>query len=132
MRARVLQHSGQSEVDEGFEGSLLLSGMQRPLLVELDLAVLAPGEYASEVLKAVRGDERVAFEVEKDVARRRLWQPCEAAAGSSSESNLRLPVTVTRSASAPSSTSRRADSSLWTQKRSTSPSTRRKKARTMR
>ena len=58
--------------------------------------------------------------------------PWAVAAGSSSESNFRLPVTVTCAGSAPSSTRRRADSSLWTQKRSTSASTRRKNGRTIR
>ena len=47
----------------------------------------------------------------------------------SSESNFRLPVTVTRAGSAPRSISRRADSSLCMQKRSTSASTRRKNGR---
>ena len=55
--------------------------------------------------------------------------PCAAGAGISSESNFRLPVTVTRAGSAPRSTSRRADSSLCMQKRSTSASTRRKNGR---
>ena len=50
-------------------------------------------------------------------------------AGSSSESNFRLPVTVTRDGSAPRSISRRADSSLCMQKRSTLASTRRKNGR---
>ena len=58
--------------------------------------------------------------------------PCAARAGSSSESNFRLPVTVMCAGSAPRSTKRRADSSLCTQKRSTSASTRRKNGRTMR
>jgi hypothetical protein len=57
---------------------------------------------------------------------------CAAAGGSCSESNFRLPVTVTRDASPPNDTSRRADSSLCMQKRSTSSSTRRKNGRTIR
>ena len=52
-----------------------------------------------------------------------------AASASRSESNFRLPVTVTRAGSAPRSISRRADSSLCMQKRSTSASTRRKNGR---
>jgi len=55
--------------------------------------------------------------------------PCDAGAGSCSESNLRLPVTVTRDGSAPRSISRRADSSLCMQKRSMSASTRLKNGR---
>ena len=54
---------------------------------------------------------------------------CETRSASRSESNFRLPVTVTRDGSAPRSISRRADSSLCMQKRSTSASTRRKNGR---
>ena len=66
-------------------------------------------------------------EMRKNRSTRSRGRPCPVAAGSSSESNLRLPVTVTRAGSAPRSTSRRADSSLCMQNRSTSASTRRKK-----
>ena len=57
--------------------------------------------------------------------------PCRRAGApaASSESNFRLPVTVTRAGSAPRSMRRRADSSLCMQKRSTSASTRRKNGR---
>ena len=55
--------------------------------------------------------------------------PWEKAVGISSESNFRLPVTITCAGSAPRSIRRRADSSLCMQKRSTSASTRRKKGR---
>ena len=68
-------------------------------------------------------------EMRKKRSTRSRGRPCPAAAGSSRESNLRLPVTVTRAGSAPRSTSRRADSSLCMQNRSTSSSTRRKNGR---
>jgi len=55
-----------------------------------------------------------------------------ATAGNSSESNLRLPVTLTRAGSAPISMMRRADSSLCMQNRSTSASTRLKNPRAIR
>ena len=74
----------------------------------------------------------VAARCGSSAARGSRPRPCAAGAGSSSESNFRLPVTTTRSGSAPSSTIRRADSSLCMQKRSTSASTRRKNGRTRR
>ena len=55
--------------------------LQCPLLDEFDLPALIPGAHAGEVLQAIRGDERVALEVEKDVACRRFRQPCQATAG---------------------------------------------------
>ena len=55
--------------------------------------------------------------------------PCDVGAGSSSESNLRLPVIVTRDGSAPSARRRPAVSSPCTQKRSISASTRLKNGR---
>jgi hypothetical protein len=57
---------------------------------------------------------------------------CGVDAGISSESNFRLPVTVTRDGSAPRSISRRADSSLCMQKPSTCARTRLKNGRARR
>ena len=57
---------------------------------------------------------------------------CGAAEGISSESNFRLPVTVTREASAPRSIILRADSSLCMQKQSTFARTRLKNGRASR
>ena len=75
------------------------------------------------------GRDRRNPEVPQHAARRR--GPA-AAAGDSSESNFRLPVTITRAGSAPMSMMRRADSSLCMQNRSTSASTRRKNPRASR
>ena len=81
-------------------------------------AVSSPGSVLPATITVRFGETR------KKRSTRSRGRPWPGVPGNSSESNFRLPVTVMCPAAAPRSTSRRADSSLWTQDRSMSPSTR--------
>jgi hypothetical protein len=63
------------------ERGLLVGGVQRPVLVELERAALVAHAPAGEVLQAAVGDEGVAFEVEEDIAGCGCGQARQAARG---------------------------------------------------
>src|SRR5438105_10928119 len=77
----MLEQARVDEVDEVLEHPLLLAAIVRPEGGEARLAAADLG-HAEEVLEAAVGlPERVALDVEEEVARRRLWEQAEAALG---------------------------------------------------
>ena len=67
------------EIDEALARGFLGRRIERPILLEPEHALRVPPRVTGQVLEALVADERIALEVEVDVARRGLGQALEAA-----------------------------------------------------
>ena len=71
-------HPLERQVDEPLERCPLLCAVERPSVLIAETTFFVSRQYTEEVFKSSLADERIAFEVKKNVARRRSWEPEES------------------------------------------------------
>ena len=76
VKTGVLFPAHHDEIDEIFEGLLLISARERPITLIMINAII-PVEIAEQVFDTMLANEGVAFEVKEDIARRWLRQARE-------------------------------------------------------
>ena len=59
-----------SQIDEPFERSPLLCPVESPAALIDEISVLVRRHHTEEIFKSALSDERIAFEIEEDVAGR--------------------------------------------------------------
>jgi hypothetical protein len=63
-------HSLKRKIDEPFERGPLLCPVKSPTALIDEISVLVSCHHTEEIFKSTLSDERIAFEIEKDVADR--------------------------------------------------------------
>src|SRR6185369_6291263 len=78
VQPRVLLPAGRREIDEALKRCFLRARIERPILGEADRFTGVVAVVAREVFEACFADERIALEVEEDVALRWLRKSGES------------------------------------------------------